>query len=134
MFFVKKSVFTNFTKLTRKHLCQNLFFNKVESLRPATFLKKKPWYRCFPVNFVKFLRTPFFTEHLWWLLLEIANADTIANLSFRFKSRTKDKCISSNDYWGLKRLPETIKYSTLNHWNNIFEKVVNKTSVYSKSK
>ena len=21
------------------------------------------------VNFAKFLRTPFFTEHLWWLLL-----------------------------------------------------------------
>ena len=21
------------------------------------------------MNFVKFLRTPFFTEHLWWLLL-----------------------------------------------------------------
>ena len=26
---------------------------------------------CFPVNFVKFLRTPFFTEHLRWLLLAI---------------------------------------------------------------
>ena len=25
---------------------------------------------CFPVNFEKFLRTPFFTEHLWWLLLQ----------------------------------------------------------------
>ena len=27
------------------------------------------WHRCFPVNFVKFLRTPFFTEHLWWRLV-----------------------------------------------------------------
>ena len=26
---------------------------------------------CFPVNFVKFLRTPFFIEHLWWLLLVV---------------------------------------------------------------
>ena len=26
---------------------------------------------CFPMNFAKFLRTPFFTEHLWWLLLKI---------------------------------------------------------------
>ena len=24
---------------------------------------------CFLMNFVKFLRTPFLTEHLWWLLL-----------------------------------------------------------------
>ena len=27
---------------------------------------------CFPVNFVKFLRTPFFTEHIWWLLLSLS--------------------------------------------------------------
>ena len=26
----------------------------------------------FPVNFAKFLGTPFFTEHLWWLLLLIS--------------------------------------------------------------
>ena len=38
--------------------------------RPATLLKKRLWSRCFPVNFVKFLRTPFLTEHLWWLLLK----------------------------------------------------------------
>ena len=45
------------------------FLNKVAGLRPATLLKKRPWHRCFPVNFVKFLRTPFFTEHLLWLFL-----------------------------------------------------------------
>ena len=28
-------------------------------LRPATLLKKRLWHRRFPVNFVKFLRTPF---------------------------------------------------------------------------
>ena len=27
-------------------------------MRPAALLKKRPWHRCFPVNFVKFLRTP----------------------------------------------------------------------------
>ena len=35
----------------------------------GNFIKKKLWHGCFPVNFVKFLRTPFYTEHLWWLLL-----------------------------------------------------------------
>ena len=40
-------------------------------LRPATLLKKRFWHRCFPVNFAKFLRTPTFTEHLRWLLLNI---------------------------------------------------------------
>ena len=38
-------------------------------LRPATLLKKRLWHRCFPVNYVKFPRTTFFIEHLWWLLL-----------------------------------------------------------------
>ena len=41
-------------------------------LRPEVcyFIKKERlWHRCFPVNFAKFLRTTFFIEHLWWLLL-----------------------------------------------------------------
>ena len=37
----KKSVLKNFAKLTGKHLFQNLFFNKVAGLRPATLLKKR---------------------------------------------------------------------------------------------
>ena len=82
---MKKVVLRNFTKFTGKHLRQ--------SFRPATLLKKRLWHMCFPVNFVKFLRTPmayyifymayciyvnivghgtpFFIEHLWWLLLNI---------------------------------------------------------------
>ena len=53
--FYKKDVLRDFTIFT--------------GLRLATLLKKKLWQRCFPVNFVKFLRTPFCTDHLWWLLL-----------------------------------------------------------------
>ena len=60
--FCIKGVPRNFTKFTGKQLCQSLFFNKVARL----------WYRCFPVNFAKLLRTPFFTEHLRWLLLTFA--------------------------------------------------------------
>ena len=33
-------------------------------LEPAALLKEKLWHRCFPVNFVKFLRKPFLTVHL----------------------------------------------------------------------
>ena len=50
---------------------QSLFFNKVSSLRPATLLQARLWHRSFVVNFVKFIRTSFFTEHLRWLLLII---------------------------------------------------------------
>ena len=38
-------------------------------LKLATLLKNRLWHRCFPVNFPKFLRTPFLTEHCQWLLL-----------------------------------------------------------------
>ena len=32
-------------------------------------LKKRLCHSCFPVNFAKFLITPFLTEHVQWLLL-----------------------------------------------------------------
>ena len=67
--FCKKGVLRNFTKFTEKHLCQSLLFNKVTGLRLATLLKKRLWHRCFPVNIVEFLRTTFYLDNLWWLLL-----------------------------------------------------------------
>ena len=69
--FYKKGVLRNFTKFTGKHLCQSLFFNKVAVLSTSTLLKKRPWHSCFPVNFEKFLRTPFLTKHLRWLHLKM---------------------------------------------------------------
>ena len=77
--FCKKGVLRNFTKFRGKHLCQSVFFDKDAGLRPATLLKKRLWHRCFPVNFVNFLRTPFFIEHLWWLLLEIYVCKVLRN-------------------------------------------------------
>ena len=67
--FCKKCILKNFPKLTGKHLCQSLFFNKVAGLRPKALLKKRLWHRCFLVNFAKFLRTSFLIEHLHWLLV-----------------------------------------------------------------
>ena len=71
--FCKKGVLRNFTKFTGKHLRQSLFFNKVAHLRPATLLKRRLWQSWFPLNFVIFLRTPFYIEHLWWLLLHFVD-------------------------------------------------------------
>ena len=36
---------------------------------PAALLKQRIWHRCFPVNFVKFLRTPFLQNTTGRLLL-----------------------------------------------------------------
>ena len=50
--------------------CKKVFSKILQnSQSSATFLKKRLWHRCFPVNFAKFFRTTFFIEHLWWLLL-----------------------------------------------------------------
>ena len=60
-------VLKNFTKFTGKYLCQSLSFNNVAGLR---LLAKKLWHRCFPVNFVKFLRTSLLQNTSKRLLLE----------------------------------------------------------------
>ena len=58
--------FTGNSQNSQENTCARVsFFNKVTGVRPATLLKKRLWHRRFSVNFVKFLRTNFFTEHLW---------------------------------------------------------------------
>ena len=69
--FCKKGVLRKFTEFAGKHLCQSLFFNKFAGLKPVTLLKMRLWHSCFPVNFLKFLRTPFYIEYLRWLLLRV---------------------------------------------------------------
>ena len=44
------------------------------------YKKKELWHRCFPMYFTKFLRTPFFIEHLRWLLFQ----KLISNLEKNF--------------------------------------------------
>ena len=63
---VRKCVLRNFAKFTGKSLRQIIFLIKLQASdhRPTTLLKKNLWNRCFPVNFVKFLRTPFYRTHL----------------------------------------------------------------------
>ena len=56
-----------------KKVLSELLQNSQENTcaRASFLIKKRLWYMCFPVNFAKFLRTPFHIEHLWWLLLFI---------------------------------------------------------------
>ena len=71
-------VLRNFTKFIGKHLCQSFFFNKVPGLRPATLLKKRLWHRYFPMNFVRFLTTPFLLTPL-----------VVASIVWKMKGVTK---------------------------------------------
>ena len=68
--FCKKVALKNFAKLSGQHLSQSLLFNKVAGLSYQLYLKKI-WHKCLPVNSEQFLRTPFYTEHLRWLLLKV---------------------------------------------------------------
>ena len=72
-------------------------FCKKRCLRPATLLKKRLLHRCFPVNFAKFLRTPFLKEHLilWWPIVTNFNLNHRRNvkphLNFIFRMTIKSK-------------------------------------------
>ena len=72
----KKDALKNFAKFTGKHMCWSLFLNKVAGLKAYNFIEKRLQHRCFPDNIAKFLRTPFFKEHPWWLLLSVQKTHT----------------------------------------------------------
>ena len=71
--FCQKGALKHFANFTGKHLCWSLVLIKLQARKSATLLKKSFWYMCFLVNFVKSLRTSFFTVHLQWLLLCTVN-------------------------------------------------------------
>ena len=79
--FSVKKVLLEFCKLHSKSPVQSLLFHQVAGLRP--------WHRRFPVNIMKFLRPPFFIEHLWWLLLQIYRREAISDFFYPFKSYPK---------------------------------------------
>ena len=54
--FCKKGILKNFAKFAGKHLCPNIFLNKVAGLMLSC-------------AFREYLRTHFRIEHLWWLPL-----------------------------------------------------------------
>ena len=64
------SVKNTFLEISQKNACARV-----------SFLKKRLWHRCFPVNFAKFLRISFLREHLRWLLLAFQSESTL--YSFR---------------------------------------------------
>ena len=111
----KKGVLRNFTKLTGNQLCQSLFFNKVASLRPATLFKKRLWQRCFPLNFVKFQKTPFLQKTSEKLVLnhvklcrfethhreKQSSRDVLLKKVFKFRNFIKKRLVQScsSKFW-----------------------------------
>ena len=82
--FFKIGVLKNLTNFTGKHLCLSLIFSNVADLICCNFIKKRLQHRFFPSKFAKFLSTPFFTEHLQWLLLRLPGPPTLCPGIFIF--------------------------------------------------
>ena len=60
-----KKLFLKTSQNSQENTCARVSFSiklQASGLRPATLLKKRLWHTCFPVNFVKFLRTPFYRK------------------------------------------------------------------------
>ena len=52
-------VFLEIPQNSQENTCARVSFLIKLQAWPETLLKKGLWHRCFPVNFVEFLRTPF---------------------------------------------------------------------------
>ena len=103
-----KGFLKNFTKLTVKHLCQSIFFfPEICRLRLATLLKKRLRQRCFPMNFVKFLRTSFLQNTSGRLLLSFARYFVISYLG-RVRDWNYPYYSTLGDFSGITRTMITI--------------------------
>ena len=77
VFFVNKGVYKNFANFTGKPLCWSL-------LQACNFIKKRLHHWCFPVKFVKYLRTSSLKKICERLLLFVSPQNTIAKSSAEF--------------------------------------------------
>ena len=67
--FLKISALQNFANSSGKHMrCETA------ALQALSFIIKRLQHKCFPV---KFLRAPFSTEQLLWLLFKISNSNNL---------------------------------------------------------
>ena len=98
--FYKKGVIKYFAKFAEKHLCQSLFFNKVEGLRPKPLLKKGFWHRRFSVNFVNCSRTRFLQNTSGRLFPK--EVGHLREMSYMNNNET------SSSYWIIGKLKRTI--------------------------
>ena len=99
---LQKGVLKNFTNFAGKYLCWSFILMKLQAWRLANLLKGDSNTGFFLVKFAKFLRTPFFKEHLRWLLL----------ICLLFKSKFQGACSSvPTDF-------VTSRYSSYFIWRN----------------
>ena len=65
-----KKVFFEISQNSQENSCARVSF-LIKLQAACNFIKKETLAQVFSFEFSKFRGTPFFTEHLWWLLLNV---------------------------------------------------------------
>ena len=79
-------MFLEISQNSQENTCARVSFWIKLQATAWTLLNKRLWHRSFPVNFVKYLRTPFLAEHLRWLLFKIVTLIPLYDLIFAKKN------------------------------------------------
>ena len=125
-------MFLEISQNSQENTCARVsFFNKVAG--PATLLKHRLWQWCFPVNFAKFLWTPFLQntsgrlllKHISWAIYQRCLND-VSNLvdplfiqnqiTVYINRRIKIKLRYIHSLLNLSKLFKSIHYPNLVHW------------------
>ena len=68
-----KKVFSEISQNSQENTCARISCLIKLQAAPATLLKKKTLAQVFSCEFCEISKNTFFTEHLWWLLLDSVN-------------------------------------------------------------
>ena len=89
---------------------------------PEPLIKNRLWHMCFPMNFAKFLRISFLTEHFLWMPLELERLPVIMIPYIIYGSSEAIKSFSMHTFFSaINVFSALIKSSTLNKSSCDFE-------------
>ena len=89
-----KKVFLEISQDSQKNTCARVSF-LIKLKAPLTLFKKRLWHRSF---LVKFLRTPFYKDHFWWLLLHLDSEKSIEGAITTATTRPQENLIFVNKH------------------------------------
>ena len=107
-----EKVFVELSQNLQESTCPRASF--LIKLQASASLNKRLWHKCYLVNFAKFLRTPIFTELLWWLLLNYIAFYKV------FWQKSAEMILRDNLYATVcHRICEQKYYLTFPLWRNV---------------
>ena len=109
-------VFLEISQSSQEKTCARVSFQ-------INFIKKRLWHRLFPVNFAKFIRTPFLTEHLRWQLLN-NHSLAILTLSILLSLIYIDQIIQVHGYCTLRIEQILFDATMIILKNDLYQKII----------